>query len=211
MLKNRKFIIILAVVAIVAGIVWGCISWGIGTRNNLVKAEEGVNAAWTQVENEYQRRYDLIPNLVDAVKAYSEHESSTYENVTRARAGLQDAYSQAGEVQQQGQPATAEQADAFSNAQGELQRALSIYVNAVREAYPDLKADAMFTDLMTQLEGTENRIAVERKRYIDTVQDFNIKVRTFPTSLIASWCGFETKPQFKAEQQAQTAPKNLFD
>lgn len=195
-------VVILAIVIV--------ISWFVSTRNGFVTNEENVNQTWSQVENQYQRRLDLIPNLVETVKGYAEHESSTFENVTRARAGLSDAYNAANAATEQGQPVTEEAMDKFAAAQNGLKDALSIYVNAVREAYPDLKANEQFIGLQTQLEGTENRIATERQRYIEAVRDYNVSVRRFPASMVASMSGFNIKPQFKADQAAATAPKVQF-
>lgn len=174
--------------------------------------DENVENQWAKVEVQYQRRMDLIPSLVETVKGYAKHESETFENVTRARAGLSDAYNAANQLQ--GTAATANTTestlDQYNDAQQTLGRALSIYVNAVREAYPDLKADTQFTDLQTQLEGTENRIATERGRYTDVVKDYNVAVRRFPGSIVASISGFDVKPQFKADAQAAQAPKFTF-
>ncbi len=196
-------------IAVIVVVLVACVSWYVSTRNGLVVLDEGVSQQWSQVEVQYQRRLDLIPNLVETVKGYAEHESSTYENVTRARAGLTDAYNAAREVPASA-PADQQALDRFNNAQGELGRAFNIYVNAVREAYPDLKANTQFTDLQTQLEGTENRIATERGRYTEAVKEYNITVRRFPTSLVAGMSGFAVKPQFQAEAAAATAPKVSF-
>lgn len=198
------------VVAVIILAAVGIISWFVSTRNSFVTMDENVQQSWSQVENQYQRRLDLIPNLVETVKGYAEHESSTFENVTRARAGLTDAYNAANELQAQGQPATEQDMERFASAQNGLKDALSIYVNAVREAYPDLKANDQFLGLQDQLEGTENRIATERQRYIEAVRDYNVAVRRFPASMVASMSGYDVKPQFKAEQGAATAPKVSF-
>lgn len=195
-------VIVLAVVIIVG--------WWVRSRNSFVSMDENLTQAWGQVENQYQRRLDLIPNLVETVKGYAAHESETLESVTRARAGLTDAYNDAAAMQQEPQPATEQAMDNYAAAQSRLKDALSIYVNAVREAYPDLKANQNFLDLQTQLEGTENRIATERQRYIEAVRDYNVAIRTFPASMVASMSGFDVKPQFKAEQGAATAPKVSF-
>lgn len=180
---------------------------GCSSYNGMVDADLAVQKQWGQVENQYQRRADLIPNLVNTVKGYAEHESSTLENVTNARAGLTQAYNNA-------QAVTGEQAQAdvkaYQEAQSKLKGALDIYVNAVREAYPDLKANENFRDLQAQLEGTENRIATERMRYNETVETYNKKVRRFPGNLFASLFGFENKDMFKAEEGAQKAPKVEF-
>ena len=207
-MKSRKFIVIGAIIAVVVLL----IGWYVSVRNNLVTIDENVENQWAKVEVQYQRRMDLIPSLVETVKGYAKHESETYENVTRARAGLSDAYNAANELQQSATNANAteQSLDQYNAAQQSLGRALSIYVNAVREAYPDLKADSQFSDLQTQLEGTENRIATERGRYTDVVKDYNVTVRRFPASIVASISGFGVKPQFKADPQASQAPKFTF-
>ncbi|MBD5183421.1 MAG: LemA family protein [Bacteroidales bacterium] len=169
--------------------------------NSLVEKEQTVDQAWAQVENQYQRRADLIPNLVNTVKGYAQHESSTLESVTRARAGLTKAYDAA-----QGTEASPENIEQYQQAQSNLKGALDIYVNAVKEAYPDLKANTNFMDLQTQLEGTENRISTERMRYTEAVKDYNTSIKKFPTNIYAGWFGFKEKPQFKAEAGAQKAP-----
>ena len=169
--------------------------------NSIVEKEQNVDQAWAQVENQYQRRADLIPNLVNTVKGYAEHESSTLESVTRARAGLTKAYDTAQSVD-----ATPENIEQYQQAQSNLKGALDIYVNAVKEAYPDLKANTNFMNLQTQLEGTENRISTERMRYTEAVKDYNTAIKKFPTNIYAGWFGFKEKPQFKAEAGAQKAP-----
>lgn len=207
-MNYKKFIVPGVIILILIILV----SWYVSVRNNLVTIDEGVENQWAKVEVQYQRRMDLIPSLVETVKGYAKHESETFENVTRARAGLTDAYNAANALQQNAAAANASEQtlDSYSNAQQDLGRALSIYVNAVREAYPDLKADSQFTDLQTQLEGTENRIATERGRYTDVVKDYNVTVRRFPASIVASMSGFAVKPQFKADPQAAQAPKVSF-
>ncbi len=201
---------LLIVVGIIAVLLIGFFGWYISARNKFVALDEGVAQQWSQVEVQYQRRLDLIPNLVETVKGYAAHESETFENVTRARAGLTDAYNDANALRNAEQPTDEAALDRYNNAQQQLGRAFNIYVNAVREAYPDLKADTQFTDLQTQLEGTENRIATERGRYTEQVREYNVAVRTFPGSLAASIAGFTPKPQFKADAEAATAPKVSF-
>lgn len=170
--------------------------------NSLVEEEQKVDQAWAQVENQYQRRADLIPNLVNTVKGYAEHESSTLEAVTNARAGLTKAYEASQSVEN-----PQENIEQFQQAQSALKGALDIYVNAVREAYPDLKANTNFMALQTQLEGTENRIATERKRYTEAVLEYNTSIKKFPTTIYAGWFGFKEKQQFKAEPGANKAPE----
>lgn len=207
MKKISKSTIIIGVVVLVLVFLG---SWYVSARNGLVAMDENVQEQWSKVEVQYQRRLDLIPNLVETVKGYAAHEQNTFENVTRARAGLTDAYNEANALQNTGAAATEGDLDRYNAAQQSLGKALSIYVNAVREAYPDLKADKQFEDLQTQLEGTENRIATERGRYTEQVKAFNVAVRTFPRSIVASMAGFSVKPQFKADAEAASAPKVSF-
>ena len=207
MKKISKSTIIIGVIVLVLVFLG---SWYVSARNGLVAMDEGVQEQWSKVEVQYQRRLDLIPNLVETVKGYAAHEQNTFENVTRARAGLTDAYNEANATQNTGAAATESDLDRYNAAQQSLGKALSIYVNAVREAYPDLKADKQFADLQTQLEGTENRIATERGRYTEQVRAFNVAVRTFPRSIVASMAGFGVKPQFKADAEAASAPKVSF-
>ncbi len=173
--------------------------------NSLVEKEQRVDQSWAQVENQYQRRADLIPNIVSTVKGYAEHESSTLEAVTNARAGLTKAYDAAQSVKN-----PQENLEQYQQAQSALKGALDIYVNAVREAYPDLKANTSFMALQTELEGTENRISTERKRYTEAVMEYNTSIKKFPTNIYAGWFGFKEKPQFKAETGAQKAPEVKF-
>lgn len=209
MKTNKSFLI---VCVIVLGLV-ALGAWFVTTRNNFVTLDEMVQEQWGKVQVQYQRRLDLIPNLVETVKGYAAHESNTLEAVTQARAGLTDAYNNANEEQNlNGNTAgdNEQSLERYNNAQQQLGRALSIYVNAVHEAYPDLKADKQFLDLQTQLEGTENRIATERGRYTEVVKQYNIKVRKFPASVVAGISGFSVKPQFQADAAAQSAPKVSF-
>lgn len=173
--------------------------------NSLVEQEQAVDQAWAQVENQYQRRADLIPNLVNTVKGYSEHESETFIKVTQARSGLTEAYNAAEAVENPQQ-----NIQAYQEAQSKLKGALDIYINAVREAYPDLKANQNFINLQTQLEGTENRISTERERYTQAVKEYNTAINKFPTVIYAGWFGFKEKEQFKAEAGANKAPKVEF-
>lgn len=206
---KKQTIILLVIVGVIVVAVASCIGWYVSTRNKFVVLDENLAQQWSKVEVQYQRRLDLIPNLVETVKGYAEHESSTFENVTRARAGLTDAYNAAREVPAEA-PGSQQSLDAFNSAQQQLGRAFNIYVNAVREAYPDLKANEQFKNLQTQLEGTENRIATERGRYTESVREYNIAVRRFPSSIVANMAGFTAKPQFQAEAEAASAPKVSF-
>lgn len=201
----KKYIII-GIIAVLALILFFS---GRSTYNSIVTLEQGVDQTWAQVQNQYQRRMDLIPNLVETVKGYAAHESSTFENVTRARAGLSDAYNAAQENADVN-PADPQSLSAYNKAQQDLNKALSLYVNAVHEAYPDLKANESFNNLQVALEGTENRIATERSRYTQAVADYNVAVKRFPANIWAGIFGFSTKPQFQADAGAATAPKVQF-
>ena len=192
----------LSVTAIVLIVVAVIVVWGIGAYNSLVKNEEGVKSAWSQVENVYQRRADLIPNLVATVKGYATHESATLEGVVEARAKATQMTVNVDDLSE-------EKIAEFQKAQGELGSALGRLM-AITEAYPDLKANENFRDLQAQLEGTENRIAVERKAYNQVAQEYNTSIRVFPRNIIASVFGFKVKGYFEAEEGAQTAPKVEF-
>ena len=203
----RKFTsrIVSALVAVLA-----CVSLSSCDYNSLVEQEQTVEQAWAQVEIQYQRRADLIPNLVNTVKGYAAHESETLQSVTNARAGLTEAYNKANALPADQATASEESLQQYQQAQNNLKGALDIYVNAVREAYPDLKANQNFINLQTQLEGTENRISTERMRYTEAVKNFNTAIKKFPTVIYAGWFGFEEKPQFKAEEGANKAPEVVF-
>ncbi len=182
---------------------------GKSAYNNMTTLEQEVEEVWGKVQVQYQRRMDLIPNMVETVKGYAAHESKTYENVTRARAGLSDAYNDA-RANDNVDPANEQSFNNFAASQEKLNKALSIYVNAVREAYPDLKADTQFTNLQTVLEGTENRIATERGRYTEIVKQYHVAVKRFPANIWAGIFGFSAKPQFQADPQAANAPTVQF-
>ena len=170
--------------------------------NSLVEQEQQVNQAWAQVENQYQRRADLIPNLVNTVKGYTTHEEETLTKVVEARAKATSITLNADNLDE-------ETLAKYQQAQGELSGALKSLL-AVTEAYPDLKANEIFLNLQAQLEGTENRIATERKRYTEAVAEFNTSIKKFPTNIYAGWFGFKEKPQFKAEAGAEKAPEVKF-
>lgn len=170
--------------------------------NSLVEKQQTVEQSWAEVENQYQRRSDLIPNLVSTVKGYASHETETFEKVTEARA-------KATSININAEDLNEETLAKFQQAQNELSSALKSLL-AVTEAYPDLKANENFKDLQVQLEGTENRVTTARGRYTQAVQDYNTSIKKFPTVIYASWFGFEPKPQFQAEAGAQTAPKVEF-
>lgn len=170
--------------------------------NAMVEKQEAVDAQWSQVENVYQRRADLIPNLVATVKGYANHESETLAAVVEAR-------SKATSITVDASSLTDEQIAKFQKAQGELSSALGRLM-AIQEAYPDLKANENFRDLSAQLEGTENRIATERKKFNDTARDYNTYIKKFPNNLTASIFSFSSKPYFKADEGAEKAPKVEF-
>ncbi len=187
-----KVIIIVVVIALMA-------FFGISVNNGLVEREENVEGAWAQVENQYQRRADLIPNLVNTVRGAADFEQETLTAVIEARSQATSINVSAEDLND---PAKLQQ---FQAAQQQLSGALSRLLVSV-ERYPELKANNNFRDLQSQLEGTENRIATERKRFNDAAQGYNTSIRKFPTSLIASIGGFERKAYFEADQGADQAP-----
>ena len=193
--KTIIWIVVLGVLAI-------AIIWGVGRYNAIITAEENVNTAWSQVENQYQRRADLIPNLVETVKGYAAHESETLEGVIAARA-------KATQVVVDPTNASAEQIAAFQAAQGELSQALGRLL-AISENYPDLKANQNFGALQSQLEGTENRITVARNNFNEVARQFNTMIRRFPTNIIANMMSMEKRAYFEATEGAEVAPKVEF-
>ena len=188
--KQKKLLIIAAIVVLVILIPYSYLK---GTYNSLVTLDEGVKAAWAQVENQLQRRYDLIPNLVETVKGYAAHEKEVFLKVTEARAKVGGATTIGDKI-------------AANNG---LSAALSRLLLVV-ERYPDLKANANFIRLQDELAGTENRIAVERRRYNETVKVYNIRIRRFPTNLLAGMFGFEKAAFFQVPKERQEAPKVKF-
>ena len=176
--------------------------WAVSGYNGLVSQEENVKSAWSQVENVYQRRLDLIPNLVATVKGYAAHEQETLESVVAAR-------SKATQITVDPDQLTEENIAAFQEAQGEIGAALSRLI-AISENYPDLKANQNFSELQAELAGTENRIATERRRYNDVAKAYNTMVRRFPLNIIASVFGFGQKGYFEADANASEAPKVEF-
>ena len=194
MKKSTTWLIIIAVA--------GLVLWVVKSYNNMVQLEEQVETAWGQVENQYQRRVDLIPNLVATVKGYATHEQETLEGVIAARA-------KATQITIDPSNATPEQLAEFQKAQGELGQALGRLM-AVAESYPELKANENFLQLQSQLEGTENRISVARDTFNETARLFNTTVRRFPANIIANIFGFEKKPYFEAEEGANKAPTVQF-
>ncbi len=191
---------LIAVLAVVGILVLGGL-WYVSAGNNLITLDERVNSASSQVENVYQRRADLIPNLVATVKGYAKHEADVLEAVTQARA-------QVGQVKVGGIK-TAEDMEKFDRSQGALSSALSRLM-VVSEKYPELKADKGFLELQSQLEGTENRITVERQRFNETVKEFNTSIRVFPGSIVAGNKGFKERPYFQAKKGSDEAPKVSF-
>ena len=183
---------------------------GCNRYNAMVEAEQDVEQAWGNVQTSYQRRSDLIPNLVNTVKGYATHESTTLENVTHARAGLLSASATADSLANAQPSADEASMKRFAQAQQRLNSALNVYVNAVHEAYPDLKANENFMNLQTQLEGTENRISIERRRYNEVVRPYNTMIRRFPNNIFASMFGFDKKPYYEADENAQQAPQVQF-
>ncbi len=196
-MKKGLVTLIVVVAAVLAGGFWVK-----NVYNRLVVSDENVQAAWAQVENVYQRRADLIPNLVATVKGYAEHESATLENVTAARA-------KATQVTVNPEDLTEEAIASFNEAQGELSSAIGRLL-MITENYPDLKANQNFLDLQAQLEGTENRITTERMKFNETAKQFNTEIRKFPDNIVASIFGFEKKGYFEAQAGAETAPKVEF-
>lgn len=182
---------------IALGIVVLVAIWGFSTYNGLVTKDEQVATAWSNVETQYQRRADLIPNLVNTVKGYAAHESATLESVVAARAAATSINLTADEL-------TPEKLQQFQQAQNEVRSALGRLI-AVAENYPDLKANQNFLELQAQLEGTENRITVARKEFNEAAKNYNIKVRRFPANVVAGLCGFEKRAYFEAAEGTQTA------
>ena len=195
----KKGLLGCAIVAIVVLVVLGLAA--AGSYNRLVGLQEAVESAWGQVENVYQRRADLVPNLVATVKGAAEFEQETFTQVTEARARV-------GQVNVAGLP-DAQQLESFQQAQGELSSALSRLLVVV-ERYPELTATQAFRDLQVQLEGTENRIAVERRRYNEAAQAYNTARRRFPAVLVAGLMGFEPRPYFEAQEGAEEVPRVEF-
>ncbi len=194
----KKSVTIIVIIAVLAALTF----WMVGKYNAIVTAEENVKTAWAQVENQYQRRSDLIPNLVATVKGYAAHESQVMESVVAARA-------KATQVVVDPSQASPEQLAAYQASQGELSQALGRLL-AVTENYPDLKADKNFRDLQEQLEGTENRITVARNAFNESAKEYNRLIRLFPNNIVASIFGFQQKAYFAAEAGAEKAPVVAF-
>ncbi len=199
----KKGCLIVLGIVVVIGIIF--VLSGIGTYNKMVSLDEGVKEKWSQVENVYQRRFDLIPNLVETVKGYAAHERETFQAVTEARSKAGGTFNISEEVLNN--PETFAR---FQQAQNTLGGALQRLL-VVLERYPELKANENFLSLQSQLEGTENRIAVERRRFNEAARQFNTYTRKFPKNILAGIFGFRQKSYFKAQEEAQTAPRVKFD
>ena len=195
---KKSYIVIGVIIVIVIGI----FMWFKGSYNQMVTRSENVSSQWSNVENQYQRRLDLIPNLVNTVKGYAEHEQNTLTQVVEARAKATQMRVNFDQLDEQ-------TIQKFNNMQGELSSALSRLM-AISEQYPDLKANENFRDLQAQLEGTENRIAVERRKFNEEVKGYNAYIRSFPKNIIAVMFGFLPKPYFEAATGAEKAPEVKF-
>lgn len=195
----KKGYIVLIVIAVV---ILSIFFWFRGSYNGMVSMSETVSSQWSNVENQYQRRLDLIPNLVNTVKGYAAHEQQTLEDVVNARA-------KATQTQINFDQLDEAAIKKISSTQGELSSALSRLM-AISESYPDLKANQNFLELQAQLEGTENRIAVERRKFNESVKNYNAYIRQFPKNMIAGMFGFVPKPYFEATAGAENAPKVEF-
>ena len=193
--KNLGWIIPVGIIVIL-------VIWAISGYNGMVKMDEQVQNKWANVETQYQRRADLIPNLVSTVKGYAKHEQQTLEDVVKAR-------SEATQVKVDAENLTPEKLAAFQKAQSGVSSALGRLL-AVAENYPDLKANQNFLELQSQLEGTENRITVARKDFNDAAKSYNQSIRQFPTNILAGMFGFEKKSYFEAEAGSEKAPKVEF-
>lgn len=195
---KKSSIILIAIAAVLILAIFS----GISTYNKLVTEREKVNSQWANVESQYQRRSDLIPNLVATVKGYATHESSTLEGVIAARA-------KATQVTVDAKTLTPEKLQQYQAAQGELTSALNKLI-MIKESYPELKANQNFLELQVQLEGTENRISVERSRYNEVAQNYTTIIQRFPAVIFANMFGFEKKPYFEAEKGSEKAPSVKF-
>lgn len=198
---KKTWIIVIAVIPVIAIIAVIAIYFT-STYNSMVAQEEAVSTAWSNVENQYQRRSDLIPNLVNTVKGYAAHEKETFDAVVSARAKATQTTVSIDDL-------TPEKMQAYQRAQGEVGSALSRLL-AVTENYPELKANENFKELQAQLEGTENRISVERRKFNETARGYNTAIRKFPRNIVAGMFGFEKHPYFEAEEGSEKAPEVKF-
>ncbi len=199
---KKGWIILIVILGAILIFIFMGYSWYKSTYNSMVSQSEAVDAQWAQVENVYQRRADLIPNLVEVVKGYASHEKETLEGVINARAKATSVNIEANNLNPQSFAN-------FQQAQEGLTQALSKLMVVV-ERYPDLKANQNFLELQAQLEGTENRITVERQKFNNVTKEFNTTIKLFPNNLFAGMFGFSPKPYFAAQQGAETAPKVSF-
>lgn len=195
MKKTWTISTVIAVIAIL-------VIYSISSYNSLVTQDESVSTAWSNVENQYQRRADLIPNLVNTVKGYAAHEKETLDAVVSARSKATQATISIDDL-------TPEKLQAYQKAQGEIGAALGRLL-AITENYPDLKANENFQALQAQLEGTENRISVERRKFNETAKSYNTTIRRFPKNIIAGLFGFEKRPYFEASEGSEKAPEVKF-
>ena len=195
---NKKYIIYGAIAFVVILLFVG----GCSNYNGMVEKEQVVEQTWAEVQNQYQRRIDLIPNLVNTVKGYAAHENETLEAVMSAR-------SKATQMTIDADNLTPEKLLEYQKAQGEIGSALGRLL-AITENYPNLKANENFRELQAQLEGTENRISVERRNFNEVAREYNTSIRTFPKTIIAGMCGFDKRPYFEAEESANKAPEVKF-
>lgn len=198
--KGLIALLVIAGVLVIIGLAIGL--WARSSYNKMVEMEEGVTSAWSNVETQYQRRADLIDNLVATVKGYAKHEQGTLEGVVNARAKATAITIDPANI-------SAEKLAEFQNAQGDLTNALGKLL-MIQEQYPDLKANQNFLELQAQLEGTENRITVARQKFNEAAQMFNTQIRLFPRNMIAGLFGFERKAYFEAQEGAESAPKVEF-
>lgn len=189
---------VIITLAVVAAIVAAIALWAMTGYNSLVSADETVSTAWSNVENQYQRRADLIPNLVNTVKGYAAHEQETLDAVVSAR-------TRATQVTVDADNLTPEKLAEYQKAQGEVGAALGRLL-AITEEYPDLKANQNFLELQAQLEGTENRISVERRNFNEAAKEYNTSIRKFPKNILAGMFGFEKRPYFESQEGADKAP-----
>lgn len=195
---KRGYVVLIVIVLIIV-FLGGC---SVSSYNKMVNKEEGVSNAWANVETQYQRRSDLIPNLVNTVKGYAQHEQETLEGVVAAR-------SKATQVTLDSNDLTPEKLQQYQEAQGEVSRALGRLL-AISENYPDLKANENFQELQVQLEGTENRISTERRKFNEVSKDYNTYIRRFPNNIFAGIFGFEKKAYFEAAEGTEKAPEVKF-
>ncbi len=193
-LYRKQMKVVLPIIGVILFVIFLSISWYISTYNKLITMDVNVTEKWAQVENQMQRRYDLIPNLINTVKGYAKHEKEVFENIAASRAKLAGAGSVKDKMQ------------AAQGMEGALSRLLMVVEN-----YPDLKANANFTRLMDELAGAENRLTVERQRYNQAIKEYNLTIRKFPSSIIANQLGYEKKDMFQMAAEAKTAPKVNFE